>query len=120
MAEQGSVSEATPRRRSGSRKEPGTLSLLAEILENRPNLPEAKCRTHWDLFDDIAAGKATNDDKHFARGLCSRCPHLTECPDALTTPRRKVMVDELSAVNSESAEEGAEIPHLVMNAKTLG
>ncbi|MFA3896163.1 hypothetical protein [Rhodococcus qingshengii] len=115
MAEQ-----ETPRRRSGSRKDPGELPLLAEILDGRPNLPEAKCRTHWGLFDDIADGKATGDDKNYARGLCSRCPHLTECPDALTTPRRKVMVDELSAVNSESAEQGAEIPRLVMNAKTLG
>lgn len=89
MAEQGSVSEATPRRRSGSRKEPGTLSLLAEILENRPNLPEAKCRKHWELFDSIADHKATDDDKNYARGLCGRCPHLTECPDALTAPHRK-------------------------------
>lgn len=120
MPEQGSAPEKAPRTRSGSRREPGTLSLLAEILDNRPNLPEAKCRTLWDLFDDIADNKATNDDKDYARGLCSRCPHLTECPDALTTPRRKVMVDELSAVNSESSEECAEIPHLVMNAKTLG
>lgn len=89
MAEQGSVSEATPRRRSGSRKEPGTLSLLAEILENRPNLPEARCRTNWELFDGIAEGRATDDDKNYARGLCGRCPHLTECPDALTAPHRK-------------------------------
>lgn len=89
MAEQGSVSEATPRRRSGSRKEPGTLSLLAEILENRPNLPEVKCRTNWELFDDIADGRATDEDKNYARGLCGRCPHLTECPDALTAPHRK-------------------------------
>lgn len=78
-----------PRTRSGSRKVPGAESLLAAILANRPDLPEAKCRTHWDLFDNIADAKATDDDKNYARGLCARCLHLTECPDALITLHRK-------------------------------
>ena len=51
MAEQ-----EAPRTRSGSRKEPGTVSLLAEILDGRPNLPDARCRTNSELFDDIADG----------------------------------------------------------------
>lgn len=89
MEEKGLAPEKAKRTRSGSRKEPGTLSLLAEILENRPNLPEAKCRTNWELFDDIADGRATDEDKNYAHGLCGRCPHLTECPDALTAPHRK-------------------------------
>lgn len=78
-----------PRTRSGSRKDPGAESLLAAIFANRPDLPEAKCRTHWDLFDSIADGKATDEDKRYARGLCDRCPHLNECPDALIALHRK-------------------------------
>lgn len=81
MAEQ-----ETPRRRSGSRKDPGTLSLLAEILDGRPNLPEARCRTNAELFDDIVDGKASRDDKNYARGLCRRCVHSAECPDSLSRP----------------------------------
>lgn len=78
MAEQ-----ETPRRRAGSRKDPGTLSLLAEILDGRPNLPEARCRTNVELFDMIFDGRASRDDKNYARGLCRRCVHSSECPDAL-------------------------------------
>ncbi|ROZ53520.1 hypothetical protein EEB12_26700 [Rhodococcus sp. WS1] len=74
------------RTRSGSRKEPGALSLLAEILDNRPNLPEARCRTNRELFDDIVDGKASRDDKNYARGLCRRCVHSAECPDSLARP----------------------------------
>lgn len=73
----------TPRRRAGSRKDPGTLSLLAEILDGRPNLPEARCRTNSELFDNIADGTATRDDRNYARGLCQRCVHSSECPDSL-------------------------------------
>ena len=36
-----------------------------------------------ELFDDIADGKASRDDKNYARGLCRRCVHASECPDAL-------------------------------------
>lgn len=78
MAEQ-----ETPRRRAGSRKDPGELTLLAEILDGRPNLPEARCRTNWELFDQIVDGNASRDDKNYARGLCRRCVHSAECPDAL-------------------------------------
>ncbi len=59
------------------------MSLLAEILDGRPNLPDARCRTNSALFDDIADGKASRDDKNYARGLCRRCVHASECPDAL-------------------------------------
>lgn len=86
-----------PRTRSGSRKDPGAESLLAAIFANRPDLPEAKCRTHWDPFDSIADGKATDDDKRYARELCSRCPHLTECPDAITAPNERQLHEEVPA-----------------------
>lgn len=78
-----------PRTRSGSRRDPGAESLLAAIFANRPDLPKAQCRTQWDLFDGIADGNATHDDIRHARRLCQQCPHLNECPDALTTPQRK-------------------------------
>ncbi|MDI9959063.1 MULTISPECIES: hypothetical protein [unclassified Rhodococcus (in: high G+C Gram-positive bacteria)] len=84
MTERNTVPEKAQRTRSGSRREPGTVSLLAEILTGRPNLPEARCRTHAELFDALVDGRATDEDKNYARGLCGRCPHLTECPDALT------------------------------------
>ncbi len=89
MTERNTVPEKAQRTRSGSRREPGTVSLLAEILTGRPNLPEARCRTHAELFDALVDGRATDEDKNYARGLCGRCPHLTECPDALTAPHRK-------------------------------
>lgn len=62
------------------------MPLLAEILDGRPNLPNARCRTHATLFDALADGKASGDIRDYANGLCRTCPHSVECPDTRAKP----------------------------------
>ncbi|MFG1785681.1 hypothetical protein ACGFIU_24880 [Rhodococcus oryzae] len=73
-------------RKSGSRREPGVVPLLAAILEHRPNLPDAACIGQHRLFDLL------NDTENTIRiraqidaeRLCRGCPHTTRCPESLT------------------------------------
>lgn len=82
MREHNAVPESAQRTRSGSRREPGTESLLAEILTGRSDLPEARCRTYAELFDALVDGKASRDIRGYVNGLCRTCPHSVECPDS--------------------------------------
>ncbi|WP_182359710.1 hypothetical protein [Tomitella gaofuii] len=73
-----------PRTRNPRRRPGGELDLLEQILDGRPNLPDALCIGKHDLYDRARAGDA--DALRVAGWLCRRCPHRAECPDQTTTP----------------------------------
>ncbi len=80
----------TPTRmRSGARHEPGVVSLLTKILTDIPNRSRAACRKQWDLYDAIADNTATPQQHAEAEALCWRCPHMSECQDALTVESKE-------------------------------
>lgn len=79
----------TPKRKVSRRPprfEPGPVSLLVEILTNRPNLTDAACRGAWRLVDEALHpqpnGDPSNARAHLAT-LCRGCPARAACPDSL-------------------------------------
>lgn len=67
--------------RAPSRRKGGTEELLAAILQDLPDRHGALCVGQWQVFDAAAAGDT--DALRTAGWLCRRCPHTTECPDAI-------------------------------------
>jgi hypothetical protein len=68
-------------------REPGTVSLLIAILEDRPSLPGAACIGNSQAFDRALhpePGDRQAITHSAAAGICARCPHRTQCPDTLT------------------------------------
>ncbi|MAU83881.1 MAG: transcriptional regulator [Gordonia sp.] len=68
--------------RGQKRREPGIVSLLAEVLQAVPALPDAACVGSADLFDPRANGEAVEDATYRhqrAAALCARCPVLDAC-----------------------------------------
>ena len=64
------------------RREPGIVSLLAEILQAVPALADAACVGSADLFDPRANGEAVEDATYRhnrAAALCAQCPVLDPC-----------------------------------------
>ncbi|WP_024795888.1 hypothetical protein [Tomitella biformata] len=76
----------TPKKRMPPRYQPGDLSLLAEILTDRPNLTDAACRGAWRLVDE-ALHPQPNADPSAARArltaLCRTCPARAACSESL-------------------------------------
>ena len=65
-------------------REPGWVSLLADILRGVPRLDGALCQDRHMLFDPPAQGEQLGDpsvhDRHnMALSLCESCPCLTQC-----------------------------------------
>lgn len=85
----------------------GELELLAAILQDRPNLPGALCIGNHDVYDAATAGDP--DALRTAGWLCRRCPHTTECPDAIgrPTPRPAAGPAPLPPATGECAYCGA-------------
>lgn len=69
--------------------EPDVVSLLAHILENRPNLPAALCVGRHELFDRVLHPEpgTTPFEQQEARlgaeALCGACTHRRHCPTNL-------------------------------------
>lgn len=74
--------------RRGSRREPGPIPLLAVILTDRPNLPDAACIGMHSLFDAVLhpeVGQTSIAAQVAAERVCRHCPHTIDCPDSLAT-----------------------------------
>ncbi|WP_072688411.1 hypothetical protein [Rhodococcus marinonascens] len=75
-----------------ARREPGTVAMLAAILEHRPHLPNAACRGQFALFDHVLHPEGRNNNtpaQIAAERLCRHCPHTNACPDTLARPQEK-------------------------------
>ena len=74
----------------------GAMALVAEIIRERPNLPEGLCTGNpvgaIDLVDE-ARDRGRNSEAHKQlRAMCSACPVREQCPDRADIapkPRRR-------------------------------
>ncbi|NKR31344.1 hypothetical protein GS504_20725 [Rhodococcus hoagii] len=67
---------------------PDWITLLEQILTDRPNLSGALCIGQHELFDAARfpeAGKPTLRARSTAEKLCRSCLHALSCPDTLAT-----------------------------------
>ena len=72
----------------------GPVALLAAILTDLPNRPDAACRSLAPMFDADQLDDEDDTDRQYrliaAERVCRRCPHTTACPDSLATrPHRR-------------------------------
>jgi hypothetical protein len=54
------------------------LDELLAFMATVPDLHDAACRRHLDIFD-LALDKRVAGATHIAQGICAACPVLTEC-----------------------------------------
>lgn len=79
--------------RRGSRREPGTVPLLEQILTDLPALSGAACIGRHELFDLAVHPEdqrtASAQARIAASRICSTCPHTSTCGDSLAAPERR-------------------------------
>lgn len=74
------------RRGTGSRREPGVIPLIAEVLAGVPRLPGARCKGRAELWDEVDDPEVVE----YATAQCEMCPALAACSSwADSLPARK-------------------------------
>ncbi|MCX6468088.1 MAG: WhiB family transcriptional regulator [Corynebacteriales bacterium] len=70
------------------------IGLIAEIVRESPNLPDAACTSSPHLFDpagDHETRESVADRQRQARRICSTCPVLDDCAVwAASIPRGRI------------------------------